>query len=92
MDDNPKCKHNRYTSVSKMNVVKMSELDSWQLIMKVTVFCANCHKPFTFRAHHGFSTMEPTISNDSNELRIPIDYPGEELGEVDTPPPGGVMH
>ena len=75
-----------------MSVVKLPELDSWQLIMKVTIFCAHCHKPFTFRAHNGFSTREPTINNDSTELRIPIDYPNNEEGGELIPPPDGVMH
>ena len=86
------CKHDRYTATSKMEVVKMNELQTWQLIMRVKIFCHKCQKPFTFRAHHGFSTREPTISNDSIELRVPIDYPGEEESATPLPPPSGVLH
>lgn len=91
MADQP-CKHDRYTATSKMTVVKMPELETWQLIMKVSCFCALCHKPFLFRAHHGFSTREPTVSNDSQELRVPIDYPGEDDLQTTQNPPDGVIH
>jgi hypothetical protein len=86
------CKHDRYTATSKMVNVKMPELDTWQLILKITVFCARCQKQFTFRAHHGFSTREPTVSSDSFELRVPIDFPGKEEGIVPLVPPTGVIH
>lgn len=87
-----RCRHDRYTATSKMVIVKMPELSTWQLIMKVSVFCARCHKQFMFRAHHGFSTREPTISNDSFELRVPVDYPSEEDIPVNQTPPDGVIH
>lgn len=86
------CKHDRYTAVSKMVNVKMPELETWQLVLKVSIFCAHCNKPFTFRAHHGFSTREPTISNDEFELRVPIDYPTENSLTPTQTPPEGVMH
>jgi len=84
--DEEKCKHEKYTTTHKMVVVKLPELESWQMILKVKITCAICKKPFTFRARHGFSTREPVISNDEAELRVPIDYPKEE-GEDDYIPP-----
>jgi len=89
---NEKCKHDRYTATSKMVIVKMPELETWQLIMKVSAFCALCHKPFLFRAHHGFSTREPTISNDSQELRVAVDFPGEDDLMITQNPPDGTIH
>jgi len=81
MDDEIKCKHDKYVATTKMIVVRMKELESWQLVLKVNIVCVVCNQPFTFRAHHGFSTNEPTVSNDELELRVPIDYPdiGNEI-------------
>lgn len=87
------CKHEKYTGTSKMVIVKMPELKTWQLIMKMTAYCTQCQKPFTFRARHGFSTIEPTVSNDGLELRVPVDYPEKEEVEDDSqPPPDGFIH
>lgn len=73
-----KCKHERYTPTTKVDVVKMSGIEAWQMVLKVSLKCTSCGGYYTFHAKHGFSTVEPTINNDCSELRVPIDYPSKE--------------
>lgn len=82
------CKHESYATKTKVEVVKLKELGTYQMVAKVSVWCSKCGRPFTFHAKHGFSTYEPSVSNDEAELRIPIDYPED----APVPPVPSVMH
>lgn len=82
MEEKTVCRHTKYQVATKVVTVKLQELESWQMVMKITAICKDCRKPFTFRAKHGFSTSEPTLSNDSRELRIPMDYPIDDDPEI----------
>lgn len=90
MSDN--CKHEKYTATTNMVVVKLEEIKSYQMVIKFKAYCTLCRRPFTFQAQHGFSTREPTISNDSTELRVPVNFPDD--GDVPTTqnPPEGIVH
>lgn len=74
----------------------MPELNAHQLVLRYRITCARCLRPFTFHAHHGFSTREPTVSNDGVEVRLPLDYPVPDEVEVEVdvepPEPGGSIH
>ncbi len=82
MEEKTVCKHTRYLITTKVVNVKLQEIESWQMVLKINAVCKDCRKPFTFRAKHGFSTTEPTLSNDSRELRIPLDYPMDDDEEI----------
>lgn len=81
---NPKCKHAKYVTETKMSHVNMPELNSTQMVVKLVVKCQECGMPFTFQARQGFSTNEPTTNADETELLIPIEWPEKmELAHVD---------
>ena len=86
------CKHKKYSTTHKMVVVKLAELESWQLVLKLSVSCMECGRMFTFRAPHGFSTKEPTIGNSEAELYVPVDYPSAEEDVVPPPPTDKMVH
>lgn len=77
-----KCEHKEHKLIPKLTVVQMPQLKANQPIVRLTMICSGCQRPFTFRAHHGFSTSEPTLSNDGLELRIPFDPPDDEAEPV----------
>ena len=77
-----------------MENVELKALKSHQMIVRVEVYCANCKKKFTFHARNGFSTYEPSIDFDGDEIRIPVDWPQNDDDEEESeilPPPEGFL-
>lgn len=96
-----KCSHSKYTCTTKMVIVKMKELGSEvdQMVMLVSVICADCRRSFVIKAQPGFSTFEPTQDALGTQLRIPVEFPYDEDNDTDDDelqvnqnPPEGIMH
>lgn len=82
----PKCTHESY-EIKKFRVrtVKNEAVGIDLLLLRICIVCKACHRPFLFRAPVGFSSVEPTMTEDATTLLVPFDFPddADEPLEVD---------
>lgn len=69
------CKHMNFTVLTRVNrLTDMSGDTVRDFAMDIRVECADCGLPFRFRGlPFGFDRSQPTLSVDSQELRVPIE-------------------
>lgn len=88
------CEHLFYAVKTSMVRIRLDDVEDGtsQLVLKFSVTCSECGKPYRFRGEAGFSTTGPSVSKNGLESFFPVEEidflpPSKEGPPVNAPSP-----